>query len=72
MDLRLPIAAVGLCIALLSVWALLARSEYGTFGGDFLIGVTLVTGILTSFTAPVLSGLLRYTTVGVFQFTWWW
>ena len=72
MDLRLPIAAVGACISLLSVQALFVTSEYRRIGGDVLIGLTLVMGVLTSFTAPVLSGLVRYSTAGIFQYTWWW
>jgi hypothetical protein len=71
MDLRLPIAAVGACISLLSVQALFATSEYRRIGGDILISLTLIVGVLTSFTAPVLSGLVRYTTAGIFQYTWW-
>jgi hypothetical protein len=72
MDLRLTIAALGGFIALLSVKALCTSSKYRTSVGDLVCGATLVMGIVTGFTAPVLSGLIRYTTVGTFQFTWWW
>jgi hypothetical protein len=72
MDLRLTIAALGGFIALLSVKALFTDSNYRTSVGDLVCGVTLVMGIVTGFTAPVLSGLIRYTTAGTFQFTWWW
>jgi hypothetical protein len=54
------------------VQALFATSDYRRIGGDILISITLIVGVLTSFTAPVLSGLVRYTTAGVFQYTWWW
>ena len=71
MDLRLPIAAVGVCTALLSVQALFATSEYRRIGGDILIGVTLVTGILTGFTAssdPLTSAnFLRYVDEGFYN-----
>lgn len=72
MDLKLLIVAVGVCVALLSVQALFTTSEYRSFGGDLLIGLTLIVGVVVAFSAPVVSGLIRYTTSGTFEFTWWW
>ena len=72
LDLRLPIAAAGVCIALLALQALVSSSEYRTLIGDIVCSITLVVGVLTTFTAPVISGLIRYQTSGTFEFTWWW
>ena len=72
MDLKLVVVAVGVCILLLSLQALFARSESGSFAGDLLFGFTLVVGVVVIFSAPVVSGLITYMTTGTFQFTWWW
>jgi hypothetical protein len=72
LDLKLVVVAVGVCILLLSLQALFARSESGSFAGDLLFGFTLIVGVLVIFAAPVVSGLINYMTTGIFQFTWWW
>ena len=72
MDLKLVVVAVGVCILLLSIQGLLARSEPRSFAGDIVLGFTLIVGVVVVFSAPVVSGLINYMRSGTFEFTWWW
>ena len=73
MDLRFIIAFIGGCVVLASIRALTRNeSAHGHLGREIVFGLALAIGIVTTVAAPLLSGLVRYTTGGTFDYTWWW
>jgi hypothetical protein len=72
LELKLVVVAVGVCILLLSLQALVSTSDSRSLAGDLLLGFTLILGVVVIFSAPVVSGLITYMRSGTFQFSWWW